>query len=339
MGFEPTPFRTGTLLQRLRPLGHEIFTDGMTLSHVYRRDVLDSAPEICKYGRNIVSVPTKAISRTILDVAACVPPPAFPRTNRSGALRRAPARSVLVVSEFAPLAATARASRQSSVSSTVRRFPNQGQQTVVRRPHPKDPREAPPCPMLSHDRVGGASGFLGISPSDCLLIRSPPKYRLRDRFSPRVIGGFPRFCQKQADAGTTNKHSAGAPPVLLRSKLHRSLTSSLSATSCLRKVRAPPVGLATSPARPPRVSVVEDPTRGLFVFSPRGCWLDLARSRRRTTRHRRRAHRTGRPLSPRAREDSRIGRRILHCPRRSHRDQPTDQPSRSAHPRTSARTI
>ena len=70
-------------------------------------------------------------------------------------------------------------------------------------------------------------------------------------------------------------------PVLLRSKLHRSLTSSLSATSCLRKVRAPPVGLATSPARPPRVSVVEDPTRGLFVFSPRGCWLDLARSRRR----------------------------------------------------------
>ena len=109
----------------------------------------------------------------------------------------------------------------------------------------------------------------------------PSEISLRDRFSTRVIGGFPRFCQKQADAGTTNKHSAGAPPVLLRSKLHRSLTSSLSATSCLRKVRAPPVGLATSPARPPRVSVVEDPTRGLFVFSPRGCWLDLARSRRR----------------------------------------------------------
>ena len=103
----------------------------MTLSHVYRRDVLDSAPEICTYDPNVVSVPTKAISRTILDVAACVPPPAFPRTNRSGALRRAPARSVLVVSEFAPLAATARASRQSSVSelcgvsprSTDRRSP------------------------------------------------------------------------------------------------------------------------------------------------------------------------------------------------------------------------
>ncbi len=153
--------------------------------------------------------------RSSTSLHACLPPPSHGpiAPARSGALRRAPARSVLVVSEFAPLAATARASRQSSVSSTVRRFPNQGQQTVVRRPHPKDPRETPPCPMLSHDRVGVAySDFATFAPSYCLLIRSPPKYRLRDRFSPRVIGGFPRFCQKQADAGTTNKHSAGAPP-------------------------------------------------------------------------------------------------------------------------------
>jgi hypothetical protein len=129
----------------------------MTLSPVfYRRDVLDSAPEICKYVPDIVSIPTKALSRTASSTSlrACLPPPSHGpiAPARSGALRRAPARSVLVVSEFAPLAATARASRQSSVSSTVRRFPNQGQQTVVRRPHPKHPREAPPCPMLSHDR-------------------------------------------------------------------------------------------------------------------------------------------------------------------------------------------
>ena len=100
--------------------------------------------------------------RSSTSLRACLSPPSHGpiAPARSGALRRAPARSVLVVSEFAPLAATARASRQSSVSSTVRRFPNQGQQTVVRRPHPKDPREAPPCPMLSHDRCRCRLGIL-----------------------------------------------------------------------------------------------------------------------------------------------------------------------------------
>ena len=121
--------------------------------------------------------------RSSTSLHACLPPPSHGpiAPARSGALRRAPARSVLVVSEFAPLAATARASRQSSVSSTVRRFPNQGQQTVVRRPHPKDPRETPPCPMLSHDRVGVAWGFCYICsfilfahtiPSEISLARS-----------------------------------------------------------------------------------------------------------------------------------------------------------------------
>ena len=145
----------------------------------------------------------------VLDVAACVPPPAFPRTNRSGALRRAPARSVLVVSEFAPLATTARASRQSSVNCAA--FP-QGQQTVVRRPHPKDPREAPPCPMLSHDRVGGASGFLGISPSDCLLIRSPPKYHCEIDSRHASLAVFRAFAKNRpTQARRTNTLPAHLP--------------------------------------------------------------------------------------------------------------------------------
>jgi hypothetical protein len=177
----------------------------MTLSHVYRRDVLDTSPEIYKYDPNVVSVPTKAISRTVLDVAACVPPPAFPRTNRSGALRRAPARSVLVVSEFAPLAATARASRQSSVSELC--GVSQGQQTVVRRPHPKDPREAPPCPMLSHDRVGVASGFLG-----CLLIRSPPKYHCEIDSRHASLAVFRAFAKNRpTQARRTNTLPAHLP--------------------------------------------------------------------------------------------------------------------------------
>jgi len=71
--------------------------------------------------------------RSSTSLRACLPPPSHGpiAPARSGALRRAPARSVLVVSEFAPLAATARASRQSSVSelcgvsprSTDRRSP------------------------------------------------------------------------------------------------------------------------------------------------------------------------------------------------------------------------
>ena len=92
-GFEPAPFRTGTLLQRLRPLGHAICTDRMTLSHVYRRDVLDSAPEICTYVPDIVSIPTKALSRTASSTSlrACLPPPSRGpiAPARSGALRHA----------------------------------------------------------------------------------------------------------------------------------------------------------------------------------------------------------------------------------------------------------
>ena len=141
---------------------------------------------------------------------------ASPRLPTDQSLRRAPARSgTLCLSEFAPLAATARASRQSSVSSTVRRFPNQGQQTVVRRPHPKDPREAPPCPMLSHDRVGVASGFCSICsfilfahtiPSEISLARSILATR-HWRFSALL----PKTGRRRHDEQTLCRRTSRAP--------------------------------------------------------------------------------------------------------------------------------
>ena len=142
---------------------------------------------------------------------------ASPRLPADQSLRRAPARSGTLCLSRERIRTARRygacfASKLCLINCAA--FP-QGQQTVVRRPHPKDPREAPPCPMLSHDRVGVASGFCSICsyilfahtiPSEISLARSILATR-HWRFSALL----PKTGRRRHDEQTLCRRTSRAP--------------------------------------------------------------------------------------------------------------------------------
>ena len=200
---------------------------------------------------------------------------ASPRLPADQSLRRAPARSgTLCLSRERIRTARRYGACFASKLKTVRRFPE------VNRPSLPPSSERPAGSATVSDAESRSSrcrlGLAPFAPSDCLLIRSPPNIacEIDSRHASLAVSALlPKTGRRRHDEQTLSRRTR-APT----KQLHRSLTSSLSATSCLRKVRAPPVGLATSPARP-RAFPWSRTRRAdcLFLRAVVG-WISLARA-------------------------------------------------------------